>query len=213
MMKVSKWISGIFAVLGAGLAAGTVWVSLTFLHAPPVLLTRPEAASERVEAMMEAVCAGDYAAAGDMMYGQPDMGAGRAPDSEVGALIWDAFQESLSYEFTGECYATDSGVARDVTISALDISSVTEHLKERSQTLLTQRVAEAEDVEEIYGADNEYREDFVMKVLYDAAVQALEEDARYKEWEVTLNLTYQQGQWWVIPGQALLEAISGGIAG
>lgn len=213
MKHVKILFSGFFALLGIGLAAGTVYISLHFLNAAPVLLTQPEAAAERSGAMMEAIRVGDYEAAGGMMYGQPDLGADREAKDPVGALIWDAFLSSISYEFTGECYATDSGVARDVRITTLDLSSVTENLGTRSQALLTQRVAEAEDVAEIYDENNDYREDFVMDILYDAAVQALEEDARYTDWEVTLNLVYQQEQWWIMPEQALLKAISGGIAG
>ena len=212
-MKSSKLLSRILAVLGAVLAAGTVALCLSCLHVSPVLLTAPEAALERSEVLMDAVEEGDYAAVGSMLYGQPALGVDREPADEVGILIWDAFKDSISYEFKGMCYAADSGVARDVTITALDISSVTAPLKERSQNLLSQRVAAAENVTEVYDEDNNYREQFVMDVLYDAAVQALEEDAVQTQWDVTLNLTYQDGQWWVVPEEALLEAISGGVAG
>lgn len=212
-MKSSKLLSKRLAFLGGVLAVGTVVLCLSCRNASPVLLAAPEAALERSEAMMNAVAVGDYAAVGSMLYGQPDLGIDREPADEVGILIWDAFQDSISYEFKGMCYAADSGVARDVTITALDISSVTAPLKERSQTLLSQRVAEAEDVTEVYDEDNNYREQFVLDVLYDAAVQALEEDAVQTQWDVTLNLTYQDGQWWVMPEGALLEAISGGVAG
>lgn len=212
-MKISKFFAGIFGTLGAALAVGTVVLSLRSLNVSPVLLTKPEAAEKQAQAMMEAICDGDFTGAGNLMYGTPDLGAGRAPADEAGVLIWDAFLDSLRYEFTGDCYATDAGVARDVTIESLDVSSVTAALKERSQTLLAQRVAEAEDVGQIYDENGEYREDFVMEVLNDAVYQALEEDGTYVSRQVTLNLIYQEGQWWIAPDSALLEAISGGIAG
>lgn len=93
----------------------------------------------------------------------------------------------------------------------MDVTSVTVNLKERSQTLLEQRVAEAVDVSEIYDENNEYREDFVMAVLRSAVEDALKEDARKMTVELTVKLSYQDGSWWVVADEALLDAISGGI--
>lgn len=212
-MKISKFFSGIFGVLGAVLAVGTVVLSLRSLEADPVLLTRPEAAEKQAEALMEAVCVGNYAGAGKLMYGTPELGVDREPADEAGALIWDAFLDSIRYEFTGDCYATDSGVARDVTMEYLDVSSVTGGVKERARVLLEQRVAQAEDVEQIYDENGEYRKDFVMEVLEDAVTQALAEDGKTVSREFTMNLIWQDDQWWILPEQDLLSAISGGIAG
>lgn len=212
-MKFSKLFAGIFGVLGLLLAVGTVLLSLKSLDAAPVLLSKPEAAAQQSEAMMEAVCRGDYTGAGAMMLGGPDLGAGREAADETGRRIWDAFLQSLHYEFTGDCYATDSGVARNVTMEYLDVSSVTGGVKERARVLLEQRVAQAEDVGQIYDESGEYREDFVMEVLEEAVTQALAEDAQLVSREFTMNLIWQDDQWWILPEQELLSAISGGIAG
>jgi hypothetical protein len=161
--------------------------------------------------IMDAVAEGDYEEASQSIYGTPDLGVGREAADHVGILIWDAFEGSVTYELLGECYTTDQGLAQDVTITCLDIASVTTNLKERSQTLLEQRVAEAADVSEIYDENNDYREDFVMEVLHDAVVDALEEDARNMTMELTVNLSYRDGKWWVVADEALLNAISGGI--
>jgi hypothetical protein len=50
-----------------------------------------------------------------------------------------------------------------------------------------------------------------MDSLYRAAQEALEQDARQISWELTLNLVYESGQWWIMPEQGLLRAISGGV--
>lgn len=210
---MKQLFSGLFGLAGGVLAILAVLVSLSALDASPVLLAAPEDALSQSEAMMEAFARGDFAQAGQKMQGQPDLGADREPADEVGKMIWSAFVDSIRYEFTGDCYATDSGIARDVTIETLDISSVTASLRQRSRKLLNERVAAAEDVEQIYDENGDYREDFVMAVLHDAARQALEEDASHTSCQVTLKLSYQDGQWWVVPDQALLSAISGGIAG
>ena len=121
--------------------------------------------------------------------------------------------DSTSYELVGECFATDSGLSQKVVFRSLEFSSVTEKLGDRARTLLEQYVAEAEDVSQIYDEENNYREEFVMAVLEEAVEQALREDVQYSEREFVINLTYKDGRWWVIPGQDLLNAVSGGITG
>lgn len=212
-MKQSNPISWLFAAAGALLAVLTVVLSLTCLNADPILVTVPEDAEQRASALMIALSRGEYDEAEKMLYGNPNLGVDREAADEVGILIWDAFVSSIDYEFSGDFYATDSGIARNVSITALELASVTENLGQRSQALLERRVANAEDVSQVYDENNDYREDFVMNVLYDAAYQSLQEDARYVSREVTLNLVYRQGKWWVMPSQELLSAISGGTAG
>ena len=210
-MKVSKIIAALFGVAGVCAAALCVHLAFENKSASPVLVEQPESAREQVETMMEAVSRNDYVAASAVIQGNPVFGADRAPADAVSGLIWDAFVESVSYELVGELYATDSGVAQNIVVTTLDMGSVTENLKERSEKLLEQRVADAEDPDEVYDENNDYREDFVMQVLYDAAVQALEEDARTVEHEVTINMIYENGAWWIVPDSALLSAVSGGV--
>ena len=45
--------------------------------------------------------------------------------------------------------------------------------------------------------------------MSDAVTQALAEDAQTVTRNVTLSLIYQDGAWWVVPDQALLQTISG----
>jgi len=212
-MKQTKMLSAIFAAVGLLLAAAAVALSLSCLRAEPVLVSVPEDAEQCAQSLMDAICRGDFAAAERRLYGTPDLGVDRPAADDVGQLIWKEYVDSLEYAFDGEFYATDSGIARDVTITALELASVTQTLGQRSQDLLARRVEKAEDVSQIYDENNEYREEFVMNILFDAAFQSLQEDARYSSQKVTLNLVFRQGKWWVMPDPALLSAISGGTAG
>ena len=211
-MKISKLFSGVFAILAAAIAVVTIAISFSALDNEPVLLKASDEALDAVDVLMDAVAEGNYNEAGAMLYGMPDLGVHEASD-EVGQLVWDAFVQSISYELVGDFHATDSGLAQNVKITSLDMKGVAANLGTYAETLLTQRVEEAEDVSQVYDEENNYREDFVMAVLLDAAAMALERDAVYTEQEITLNLVYKQGQWWVMPEQPLLSAISGGIAG
>lgn len=212
-MKRINMIAAAFGAAGLALAVCAVVLSLRVLHAPPVLVSVPEDARVATADLMYALSQGRFEDAEEYLYGQPELGMDRPAADDVGQLIWDAFVKSVDYEFSGDFYATDSGLARDVTITTLELGSVTGTLKERSEVLLEKRVQSAENVSDVYDENNEYREDFVMTVLFDAAYQSLEEDAKFITRDVTLNLVFHQGKWCIRPSQDLIAAISGGTAG
>ena len=207
---IKKILSVIFIFVGIGAAIMAVNLGMSNKDADPVLLVPPEAATQQVTGLMDAVCSGDFNAASTYLQGQPNLGVDREATDEVGVLIWEAFCDSMSYELVGQCYATEAGLSQNVTLTCMDVTSVTAVLKERSQALLEQRVEEAENLEDVYDDKLQYREDFVMDVLYDAAVIALKEDAKTIATELTLNLSYQNEQWWIAADRTLLDAISGG---
>ena len=208
---MKKVFSALFALIAIAVAVFTVNVCFTYYDADPILLSPPEDAVSQVVGMMDTVCEGNLEGAGQYILGTPSLGADREAADDVGALLWSTYTESLSYELVGDCYVTAAGLAQEVSFTSLDISSVTENLRDRSQALLEKRVDEAEDTSEIYDENYEYREDFVMEVLYDAAVEAVKKDAKTNTVFITINLSYQDGQWWIVSDNELLDAISGGV--
>lgn len=199
-----------FAVLGTLMAAAVVLICLSQRQAAPRMLFRPQSASQCAEQMLTRICAGDYAGAAAYLYGKPHLGDQQPRSDQVTQQIWDAFINSLHFELVGEVYATESGVAQDVRFENLDIPSVTGGLKELAPEMLVERAENAEDMSEIYTDNHEYRDDFTAVLLHDAAAQAIAAGETDRQ-ELTLNLIYDEGQWWVMPDQALLNAISGGI--
>ena len=206
-----KILSLIFVISGIAAAVFAVNLSLENKDADPVLVSPPEEAKLQVVGLMDAVCAADFDKASTYLQGQPELGVDRDATDPVGMLIWEALCDSMSYELVGECYATEEGLAQDLTVSCMDITSVTAVLKDRAQSLLEQRVDEAEDLDDVYDEDLQYREDFVMGVLYAAAQDALAEDATTTTVDLTVNMVYQNEIWWIIADTNLLDAISGGI--
>lgn len=210
-MNKNKILKMLLAFLGIFAAVAGIALGLCFRNAKPILLKRSEGVQARVTAMMDAVCAGDYTAAGQQMYGTPSFGPERDAAEDVSALYWNAFSESMTYELIGECYAEENYIAQQVRITCLDFDSMTENLRTRFQALLEQRIANAQHTAEIYDENNNYREDMVMELLYQAAEECLREDADMVTVEIVVKLTYEQGQWWVLPEKELLKAITGGI--
>ncbi len=200
----------VFAVLGTLLTAAVMLICLSQRQAAPKMLLRTQDASQCAEQMLTKICAGDYTGAAAYLYGKPILGSEQSRSDQVSQQIWDAFIGSLRFELVGEVYATVSGVAQDIKLESLDIPSVTGGLKELAPEMLVERAENAEDMSEIYTDNREYRDDFTALLLHDAAAQAIAA-GKTDQQELTLNLIYSEGQWWVLPDQALLNAISGGI--
>lgn len=213
-MKYVRWILGTILVLaGMAIAASTIYMSMEYRASVPIILKPAEEAQNRAVSLLDAVCEGDYTTAGSMILGNPNLGVDREASDAAGVLIWDALADSFSYEMIGECYTTESGLAQSVRISYMDLGSVTKDLKTKAQHLLEERVENAEDVSEVYDENNEYREDVVMAVLCAAVEQALKEDAQQITVEFTMNMVYQNDEWWIVSDSTLMKAISGGIVG
>ena len=210
-MKLARFFAAVFGAIGMLLMVGSIVLCFAFHDAPVYLAEVPAAAAECTRELMEAVEGGEFPSASQYLYGQPDLGAGREPADAMSALVWDAFVGSISWEFAGECYATDSGICRDVAVTALEIPSVTENLTVRANALLAERMASAEEMSELYDEENNFRPELIEEVLREAMTQALAEDAKTVTEEVTLALTHQEGRWWVVPDQALLQLLSGGL--
>lgn len=210
-MILKKMLGVILVLVGLITAASGIFLSFASLHAEPVLVAEPVEAADQVTELMEAVVSCDYAKASSLIYGQPALGLDREPADQVGILLWNAFAKSQSYELRGGCIASNSGLAQQVVFTYLDMDSVTANLADRSEALLMERIEAAENIDEIYDSNNEYREDVVMEVLEDAVAKALKEDAQNVSVELTVNLVYRDGQWWIVADNALLNAISGGV--
>lgn len=212
-MRKNLLPSAFFALLAVCLAGLALYAVMTCRNIRPVLVYGGQEASARAEELMDAVCSGNFEGAEKLLLGTPDLGADRKPEDPVGRMIWDAYLNSLDYRMVGGIYPTDRGIAQDVKIISLELSTATEQLGARARELLNERMETAQDVGQLYDENNEYREELVMEVLQDAARQALEEDVRYGYQVVTLNFTYQDDQWWILADQNFLNAISGGVAG
>lgn len=204
-------VSGIFSLIGICTVTAVIYLSLHFINAKPILLSPPDSAMEQLTNMLDAVCDSDYAAASQYILGTPDLGADASTQDALGQLLWNSFVQSMDYQLEGDCYTTDDGLAQDITFTYMDMTSITETLRARSQAMLEQRVADAEDISQVYNENNEYREDVVMEILFAAAEDALAEDARTVTVPLTINLKFRDGQWWIVADTALLDAISGGI--
>lgn len=210
-MKLAKLSSRIFGVLGMILLVGSILLCLLVHSADPIRGDLSVLETKAVS-MLDAVCRGDYPAAQAELYGGPDLGLDREPGGEHAAAIWEAFQKSLSYELTGEVTVEGSDVTQNVTIRHLEIPSVTEAMQTHFVALIQQRIDQAEEMSEVYDETGSIREDLVAELTAQALEQAISE-AQPQRSDLTLTYVYQDGCWQISPDQALIRAITGGLAG
>ena len=208
-MKIARFFSVIFAVFGFLLLFGSIGLCFMSLDAPVRIRELPREAVAVSEGFAQALNDGDLSGAAQYVYGQPDLGAEGTPADPETAAVWNAFLDSISVSYTGQCQAGESGLYRTASVTVLDIAAVTEKLPERAQALVNQKIASAEDLTEIYDESGNFREELVPQILQQAVQQALEQDAKTLTRETTVKLINRDGKWWVVPDAALLQAISG----
>ena len=210
-MKIAKFFSVIFGILGAAVMVGAIGLCLLSLDAQPKVLEMPQGAAECADSLMEAYQAGDVAAVSKLLYGQPQLGENWEPQDAAGALVREEWKKALDHSFLGECYATDNGICRDVRLTYLEIGSITEAVSRHAHALMTARVAAAETMEELYDESGEFRQELVQEVLDQALTLAMAEGKTVTV-DMTLTLVLREGQWWAVPEETLLTALSGGAA-
>lgn len=213
-MKIAvRCLGALLALVALAVAGIGIYAALHFQGQLPMLLKPSPLARQRADAMLDAVSRGDYDAAGDMILGSPNLGVDQPAKEPLGQMLWETYQQNLTFTPVGECYPTESGVAFDYKVTQLDWDSVMEPLRERSQKLLEERVAAATNMEDVYDENNEYREDFVKETIRMAMEASIDEEASYTETVFTVNLIYREGNWWIVSDNALLSAVSGSLAG
>ncbi len=209
-MKIARIAAWGFGALGAFLMGIAVLLCLMNLNKQPVLRRLPQQAVAQSDAFAKALDDGDLAAAGQLILGQPELGI-QEPKDAMSKLVWQAFLDSLSFEYTSNCYAGQTGICRNGTVTALDVPKTLESLKLCAHDLLSQRVITAESMEDIYDEQFNFREDVVQQVLNQALTEMVRNHQATVTKEVAVMLVQQDGQWYAVPDQALLQAISGSI--
>lgn len=209
-MKIARVVAVIFGIVGLVLMLGTTALCLLSLDAP-VRVEVPQAAQQQAQTVMDAIAEGDFTAASENMYDRPDLGTDQALTGEA-AAVWEIFQSGISYEFTSECYYSGTSLAIDAVLTVPDIASITDSVDDHARTLMNERIAAATEMEELYDAENNFRQDLVDDVMAQAVERALAEEPELLTFETTLGIVYEGKQWWVVPDQALLKALCGGVA-
>lgn len=211
-MKVARFFAAVFAAVGLVLMLGTAAVCFASLDANAKVLETPDAAIACADRLVEAIDSGDLTSAAALMYGQPDLGAAGAPTDSVSAVLWEKYREEMACVASSKLYLSGSDFMRNVTVTVLDVSSITGSVQARAKTLLEQQVAAATDMTQLYDQENQFRKELIDRVMEQALEQAIREDAKYITCETAFKVICRGGKWWAVPEQALLNALAGAAA-
>lgn len=194
-MKYTKGISYLFFLAGTLLLAAAVFLILKYRNENALLIDPPQDAERQVLSLMDAVTARDYDKISSLLYGQPQILHEEDNGDEVRRRLWEAYIGSIQYSFPQLWETTQTGLTRDVEITTLDAAAIAAALPERTQARL-EEMEEEPDVEAALGQ---------------ALDQLLKEDPVTVTRRFPLELVFQDGQWWVVPGDDLLEFLAGSL--
>ncbi|MCC8048785.1 MAG: class A beta-lactamase-related serine hydrolase [Oscillospiraceae bacterium] len=196
------------------LAALTAVLLCRFGGGAPVLLRQSGESAETAVSFLDALCGGDYDAAGALLAGDSTLGLQTLPDSDEGAALWSLLTESWSYTLCGGCEQDGTTATQEVEFTSLDLSAMLEGLDEDITAALAERVENAALSSDIYDENGDYREEIVMQVYSEAlAARCAAAEGSCVTRSLTLTLTYTDGAWRVVADEALVNALFGSIAG
>ena len=208
-MKKRRALAGLMGALAAVGAVLTLQLGLTAPGKETAVLKMDPRVMEQAQGFLENLSTLDLEGASAYILGCPKLTAGQKGEGPE-KLLWERYWQGLSCSAEGGPYAKDGNLAVDVRVSYPDIAAMTQQAGILAEQLLQQRVDQAESVSEVYDGQG-YRQEILDEVLLQAVETAAEQVTQTRERNVVLELTYEAGNWWVVPGNELRDLLSGAL--
>lgn len=191
-------------------ACAALLLCLSALGSPPLYLSAKGSAEEVSALFMDSLCAGDYDRAA--AYCSTALPEENAPADDDAAMIYAALRESLAWEQAGEVQQKGFRAMVPVRLHHLDMTTLTEGLKEEVNAILAVYVEQAASAADIYNDDGSYRDEVVMRAWNEALETRLSRKDDYMTSTLLpLYLSAGDGSWKAAADEALLRALSGGL--
>lgn len=208
-MKISKLASAVFAVVGTVLLVGSVVVSFVALNSPTKAVKPTREVNDFAQSVLYAL-EHDLGAVEGYLYGKPSLGIDREPATTEGRELWNAYRSSISVTADEGCYSEGANIFQTAQVTYMDIAQTLLDLDRRAGELLKQKLDAQEDKTALLGEDGQIPGKLREELRTQAFRQALE-DAKTATTQITFQLIEKDGQWWVLPDQAMLDILSGGL--
>lgn len=209
-MRISKLASAVFAVAGTVLLVGSVVMSFVALGRPTTAVEPTREANDVARSVLSALDHGELSNVGTYFYGAPALGLDREPATAEGKQIWNAYRDSITVTADEGCCAEGTTIYQTAQVTALDISEALSRLDGEAVALLNQKMETAEDPSALLDENGEVPQELKDEIWEQALTQVLA-DAKTVTTRITFQLMEQDGQWWVLPDQAMLDVLSGGV--
>ncbi len=165
--------------------------------------------AETAARFFHALCLNEWEEASSYVRGKPDLALDRLPEDPLERDIWEAYLLSWAWSM-GEGGVTDSVTAwQTVQFTSMRPDAFTDGIDAEVQAILAGWVNER-PLAEVYTDDGQFREDVVRSALEQAARGRLVRPQDYlASTTVTLELSYENGEWVIVPEASLWNALSG----
>lgn len=209
-MKISKLASAVFAVVGTVLLVGSIAASFVALNSPTRAVKPTQEAKDFAQSVLSALDGGDFTAVEGYLYGKPTLGIDREPATTEGRELWNAYRGSIAVTTEEKCYGEGTNIYQTAQVTYLDIPQTLSQLDKRAGELLKEKLDAQEDPAALLGEDGQIPEKLREELRTQALREALAEPETVTA-QITFQLIEKDTQWWVLPDQAMLDILSGGL--
>lgn len=211
-MKRNDFVANLFSKMGAVCILAAIAVSLIAAKLPFHLFGSSALAEKSVRQFMEAFGEGNVARMNACLMDNQQLEAKLPHSSHFSELVWDAYIDSISYAFSGEWYASDSGLCRDVSITMLDTPGALEQLIDRYQRQYGVEIVMDGEEKGISILRDGSSSDFFTEVSDSFVERVLSETQCRKTVTLTLELVYYRNQWKILLNDDVLNLLTGGMS-
>ncbi len=210
-MKLRKITAWLLAAAGSLLMIGAVIGCLGAVNQTAAPVPQPEGVGEFALEFLDTLDKGDFSGVEKCLYGSPDLGLDKEPDTENAKQLWQAYRDSVSVEYTDYCYSEGTNIYQSAKVTTLDLSAALAKLGGTAAEILKNTLETAEDPTALLNEDGTIPDALRQQALSQALTQVLEEGSTVTR-EMNARLVKQDGQWWVVPDGALLAVLSAGLS-
>ena len=209
-MKLRKIAAGLLAVAGSLLLAGSVAACLGAVNRSAPAVPQANDAEAFAQEFLDTLDKGDFSGVEKCLYGSPDLGLEKEPNTESGKQLWQAYRDSISVEYSDYCYSKGTNIYQSAKVTALNLSAAMGKLSSTAAEILKNTLETAEDPTALLNEDGTIPDTLRQQALSQALTQVLADGTTVTR-EMNVRLVKQDGQWWAVPDGALLAVLSAGL--
>ncbi len=198
-----------FAVPAVLLAAAAMLLCFPATNGRSFVTESEQDPQDTIREFFLAIKSGNYDAANACLVGGSDLGLQTEPGTEVEKAAMLALQESWNYSLFGDAVVRKTNAWQQVQIQTLDFSRMEYDLQKQTRFELL-AMAKTMPLESLYDEEGNTRRE-AAEEAYDRAMLSLLENAEeyYATQGIELELRLTENGWKIVPGTALLNALSG----
>jgi len=210
-MKRNEWISDLLLKLGMVCIVLAVVISIVMKSAPFSLIGTADSAREQIVLLLESLQKADYEAMNNCLLPKQQIAGKDSYVSDVHRALYDAYIESIEYEFMGECYASDSALCQDIRVAVLDLSYILNELIDTYQRAYGVKIKLGENQQVYLEQKDGTLTDFFSSIPIEFVNKILSEKNYKKSMDITFETVYYQSQWRIALNADIFDLLTGGM--